>query len=362
MSKINKKPIIAIVTGGTGGHVFPALAVCDALIENGNTPLLIYDERVKSFVNLSNKSNVKNLMVPGCHLTGNLYKKCISIIRLITNIFIIGRFLKANKVTHIIGFGGYASFSGLLAARIMGIKIYLHEQNSVLGSVNKFFAKSSDMIFTSFPDTIGLYKKYLSKTKWVGNPIRPEIFNVSNKSTLNQDKFTIVIIGGSQGARILSEIPPLAIAQLPVNLQKRIIIYQQSRPELMEHTKALYKKTNTKFEIKPFYDNIFEILNSANLVICRAGSSTIFEIIALQKLSILVPFAAAKHNHQYYNAMYLVKNNAAYMLEEKDFSILKLTEMLKDLVFNPTICAKTSNNLKTLAKNNSSRQITQTIL
>ena len=246
----------------------------------------------------------------------------------------------------------------LAASLITRTKIILHEQNSYLGKVNRIFAKYAKKIATSFPETSGISAQNLQKVILVGNPVRDEIlalnqipyalpkneemvimpdnkmgYDVLLSSDFSEKKieerknfFKILIIGGSGGARIFSEVLPRAFFNLSDTFKDTIQITQQCRSELVQSTFEQYRSFNINIAIDAFFDNMPELIRDSHLVIARSGSSSVFEFCAAKKPMILIPFALAADNHQERNARYLEKHGAAIVITEKEFTINKISD------------------------------------
>ncbi len=258
-------------------------------------------------------------------------------------------------------------------------KIILHEQNSHLGKVNRIFAKYAYKIATSFPETSGIFENYQSKIRLVGNPVREEIIKLNkveyslpefsepeirkdNKMgydiLLNsdfyeeeetEDRFKILIVGGSGGAKIFSEILPKAFFNLSDDFKQKIHITQQCRKELVDKTFAQYKSYDISIVIDSFFDDMPNLIKESHLIIARSGSSSVFEFCVAKKPMILIPFAASADNHQEKNAQYLEKNGAAVVIRESEFTINKINDLLKSLLDSDSTLKQMSKNSGTLA-------------
>lgn len=342
----NKKPYIVLAAGGTGGHVYPALSLIKKL-ENEFDYCLICDLRGKKFVKLQDK-NININTIHSTRITGSKYiKKLYLMSQLIfSTLKILFSFVK-KRPSIIVGFGGYPSFPTICAAIIARVPVVLHEQNAVIGQVNKLFLPFAKKLATSFEDTIGINNKYIEKLVCTGNPIREEFYKAASllkKDDRNMDSnIRILVIGGSQGAKIFSDVIPDSIKNLNEDLQKRIVITQQVRKENMEQSNKVYNKTKCKFILKEFFDNIADLYIKNDLVISRSGASTIAELMVLNMPAILIPYAAAKNNHQFYNADYLVKRKKAIIIKQANFNIKSFTAILEDL-FNKKILEDLRNN------------------
>lgn len=332
--KTNKGKII-LAAGGTGGHIFPAQALAEYLLEKGYQPVLICDDRSASYLQGALLSIPRHQILSE-KLTGSLLRKLYGVSKLLLSLFKVRAFLKKTEPQLVIGFGGYPSFPALVASSMLGIKSIISEQNAVLGRVNRLASRVVKKICVTFPDTRGIKASHRSKVVLTGTPVRKEIIASKGCALSGQDKkFKILVIGGSQGAKIFSEVVPRAIALLPETMQSKLIITQQARPDLLEETQADFLKCRAQVHVDSFFANIAELISGADLVICRAGASSIAEVATIGRAAILVPFAAALDNHQFYNALNLVNEHAAAMIVQKDFKAKELSRVLEDLITNP---------------------------
>lgn len=225
------------------------------------------------------------------------------------------------------GFGGYVSYPSLMVSKLLGKKIMLHEQNCFLGKVNSSFAPFAEKLFLSFEDTLNIPANY-SKNKIVvvGNPVREEIVNLKPQKKSDKNIFRILITGGSQGARFLSETMPealnLVVKQFP---KRKFEIIQQARPEDIDEIKSVYISHKIDATISDFFYNMPELLASSDLLIGRAGASTISELIVTTTPSILIPYPYAAEKHQHYNAEVIEKNGGGFMIDQDDASPLAIS-------------------------------------
>jgi UDP-N-acetylglucosamine--N-acetylmuramyl-(pentapeptide) pyrophosphoryl-undecaprenol N-acetylglucosamine transferase len=239
----------------------------------------------------------------------------------------------------IISFGGYPTLPASLCAIIFRIPLFLHEQNSVLGQINRIFLPFADKLLTSFLDTQKIKDKYREKVILIGLPIRENLIKFlqerNAKARSKIKNLRILVIGGSQGAKLFSDIVPKVILNLEKSLQRRISITHQVRKEYLDDTIDIYSKTNCKSSVKVFFDNIEGLYNRHDLIISRAGASSVIEVLLFQKAAILVPFAMAKDKHQLYNAKCLSKNSKTIVKEEGQLSEKWLASYIKDCLENP---------------------------
>ena len=369
---------IFIVSGGTGGHIIPARCLAEELSLRGNFVVFLGDNKIKSYI--KNNDNFKSQVIQGSQLKKSLtylFKASLKIsFGILQSIYLIAK----HRPDKIIAFGGYASFPVLVAGVLTKKDIFIHEQNAHLGKVNRLFAKYAKKIATSFPTTTGIDQKYLHKVILTGNPVRKEILSLNNfsynlltvnekviddsKPKLNYDatlsseffevvkkeeQIKILILGGSGGAKIFSEILPKAFFNLSEELKHKIHIIAQCRQELVENTFQLYKSLNLNAEVKSFYENIADILKDCNLVIARSGSSSLAEFCVAKRPMILVPFALSADNHQLKNANYIQENGGAIVIKENDFTIDNVYNLLNQILTSKDILRKMSDNCSKLA-------------
>ena len=320
---------VVLAAGGTGGHVFPALSLAQTLTQQGHEVLVLTDARGRAFEVEKQRWEVKNINVPNPNIGGVLGKLKASL-HFLFGYFMAHKIIRNFSADVVVGFGGYPSFAPVLAALFLRKPVVLHEQNSVLGRVNRLLSKKATIVAKSFKKTLGLEgEKTLSSL--TGNPVREEIINIRKMPvpTLSEnDEINVLIFGGSLGARILSDVVPSAIAKLPSNIRRRIKITQQCREEDVNRVLAVYNKHGVAAELETFFPQISELLKKTHLVISRSGASTIAELTVAGRPSILVPYSSALDNHQFENAMLLVESGAAWCIEEEVFDPDSLAKRL----------------------------------
>lgn len=328
---------IVLAAGGTGGHMFPALALSEELVERGHKVTLITDKRGLKYRKLF--EGVKIYEVNGATFAGKgLLGKIAAIPKIIGSIFEAKSLLKMLNPGTVIGFGGYPSFPTIRAARSLKIPTCLHEQNAVLGKVNRMMAKSVDAVALSFEDT---QKANWDKYNFVavtGNPVRKEVVDIGDLyyPTLGDDRiFRILVIGGSQGAKIFSEVVPQAISTLPRASQRRLQVTQQCREEDIEAVRELYADTKIAVELTTFIDDLPNCMRWSHLVIGRAGASTIAELTTAGRPAILVPYPHATDDHQTANALELVANGGAWLYQNNQFNAKELAKTLQRMARHP---------------------------
>ena len=342
---------ILICTGGTGGHIFPAISLAQYLEKKKFNVDLITDYRAKRFINNLNLRNITfiNVQTPtGKKGLGLIYSLFLIFFSFLYSVF----FLLFKKPQLIIGSGGYASFPVLLAAKLLKKKFVIYETNSVVGRVNKFFLNSSIKIFTGYP------LKHLNinndKINFVGQLIREQIYAAKEKNDLKKDNnfdFTLLVIGGSQGAEIFSKTLPQSLNKL-FSLNKKIRIFHQSGNKEQETKIDFSYKKNSNVTIFNFEPNIEKYMMLSDLVITRAGSSTLSELAFLQIPFIAIPFKNSLDNHQFYNAEYFFRMSACWLIDQQELNSEKLFDLLKDLIINKEKLLEKKSKLKELTKTN----------
>ena len=329
---------IVLSAGGTGGHMFPALALMEELLERGHKVSLITDKRGLAYHKIF--KGIKIYQVGSASFTGKGFiGKLLSILRIISGIFEARSILKKLDVSAVVGFGGYPSFPTIRAALSIGIPTVLHEQNAVLGKVNRFMAKSVDAVALTFKNTDNVNWNRNKYTTVTGNPVRKEIVKIGNLYYPNLDEeciFRILVIGGSQGAKIFSEVVPQAISILPRASQQRLQITQQCREEDIEVVRALYEDMKIAVNLSTFIDDLPTCLRWTHLVIGRAGASTITELTAAGRPGIFVPYPHATDDHQTINTKEIMINGGGWVHHNNNFNAKILAKSLQRLIRNPS--------------------------
>ena len=328
--KINN---LVLFSGGTGGHVIPAVNFGNYMIDQGYSCVLFLDKRGLQY---SKEFKGKIINIKSAHLSGNIFHKCKSIFLLFLGFIQSFYYLLLFKPSHCIAFGSYATFMPLAVTSILGMlkitKIYLHEQNSIIGKVNLFFLPFAKNIFVNFKDIKNLKLKYIKKIYHVGLPSNDNIFLKKRNVKINQEKkIKIFVYGGSQGSINLNSGVLRILKKLPDNYHKKLFIMFQCPEKQILEIKSELKNLNIEFKIKDFFYNIHETLLLCDILVARSGAGTINDIIKCQIPSILIPLPQSIHNHQYINAKYLVSKKAANLIEEKDLGLDVAYNTFKEL-------------------------------
>ena len=341
---MTKKIKILIAIGGTGGHVFPGLNLAKHLLKNKLDVNLVSDYRGLRF--LKNHKNYNIFKLPSYPLNKkNLKEIFISSIQICYSIIRSLIFLSFNRPLVIFGMGGYASFPLCIAASILKIKYVIYENNLIMGKANKILLPFAKKLLVANEKLEGIPKKHSNKIYKIGNIVKEEIIYFSNSSNKDFDSskgISILILGGSQAAKIFAEILPNIFHQCSSN-GIFLKIYQQCLPNQNEILKLFYEKAKIKFEIFNFSDNVLEYFSKVDLAITRSGSSMLAELTNANIPFISVPLPSSADNHQFKNADYYEKKNFAFLVEEKDLNE-KLFYLIKDIYNNNSILDKIRKN------------------
>ncbi|MCB1885395.1 MAG: undecaprenyldiphospho-muramoylpentapeptide beta-N-acetylglucosaminyltransferase [Geminicoccaceae bacterium] len=298
------RPPLALAAGGTGGHLFPALALAAELEARGRKVLLLTDARGARFL----KGRPHRLVTAGSP-SGGPAAGAGGLARLALGALQSLRVLRRERPGALAAFGGYASVPPAVAAAPLRIPCLLHEQNAVLGRANRLVAKRARLVALAFAGTKGLPAGVAAKAVVVGNPVRPGFAAVPRPPA--DGRFHLLVLGGSQGARALSDAVPEAVAGLSADLRARLRVAQQCRPEDLGRVGAAYDAAGVAAELSAFFDDVPARMAAADLVVARAGASTIAELLALAKPAFLVPYPHAADDHQRANAEALEAAGAA---------------------------------------------------
>lgn len=340
---------IFVAAGGTGGHIFPALSVAKQLIKDGNQVIWIgATHGLENEIIPKNSIRLETIPISGIRKKG-LRKLLFLPFTLSRAFFVALKLILKERPDAIIGFGGYATFPICIMGRVLRVPTLIHEQNKITGLSNKILSYLVDKVLVAFDGVLPS-----PKTIVVGNPVRSEIANIlppHERYILNSGGLNILVIGGSLGARIFNQILPEAFANCN-NIGE--ITHQAGRNNSIE-VKDLYQKNNIKANVVDFIDNMAEAYNKADLIICRAGASTVSEVAAVGVAAIFVPYPYAVDNHQYHNARYLESCNAAEILIQKDLTPDKMRSIIMHL--SREKCLKMAENGRKYAKINSTADI-----
>lgn len=336
-----KQPLLVIAAGGTGGHMFPAQALAEEMLSKEWRVKLTTDARGARYVGGFPDGVEIVELSSATFARGGILAKLMAPFRIGAGIISATFGMIFDRPNVVVGFGGYPSIPALAAAWILRRPRMIHEQNGVLGRVNQVFAKRVNTIAcgtwpTKLPEGVeGIH---------TGNPVRRAIRDKEAAAYIPPGDYPmdIVVVGGSQGARILSEIVPKAIGDLPDELKANLRVAHQARPEDIEAAQQGYDAAGVTSEVASFFDDIPRRFSEAQLIISRAGASTVADIATIGRPSILVPLAAAIRDEQTANARGLVNVQASIMIPEKKFTPAIVTEHIKIILDHPEAALKMS--------------------
>lgn len=345
--KTSRKPLVILTAGGTGGHVYPAEALAEELEGRGYRLMLVTDCRGKD--NYKGRlGQIPNRAVMCGSIVGrskwfklkSLAKTCVGIVQA------VGIILK-DKPACVVGFGGYASFPASVAAILTGAELVIHEQNSVMSRTNRFLSRYATLIAKSFKKT--KYAPARVKTVFTGMPVRANIVACSDREyncPVKDEVLELLVLGGSQGAKVFGEVLPAAVKALPTKEQQRLKIFQQCRQGEEEMLEQAYEGAACAIEIRHFFEDMAGLYSKIHLIISRAGASSVSEIAVAGVPSVLVPLPTAADDHQSSNAAEIGEAKAGIVIRQKDFTVEKVQQLLEDILSHPQQLAKMSANAK----------------
>ena len=336
------RKVAVLAAGGTGGHLFPAQALAEALIARGWSVVLASDERVAGFAQDFPAERRIGLSAatfrPGDPV--GMARAGIAVLRGASQARALYREIGPRVV---VGFGGYPSAPALVGAIFDKRPTVIHEQNAVMGRANRFLAPHVTRIACAFPTLLKAPPKVAGQAVVVGNPVRPairELADLPYSPPGAEGPVRLLVTGGSQGARLLSELVPEAVAALPDALRQRLVVQQQTRAESMESARRTYRNAVVDAEIAPFFRNLAGRLGAAHLVIGRSGAGSVCEFAVAGKPAILVPLAIALDDDQGQNAKLLADAGAAEVARESQLTVATLASALEKLLTNPERLAR----------------------
>ncbi|CTQ32392.1 undecaprenyldiphospho-muramoylpentapeptide beta-N-acetylglucosaminyltransferase [Jannaschia rubra] len=327
-------PLIVIAAGGTGGHMFPAQALAEEMLARDWRVKLSTDVRGARYAS-GFPAEVEIEVVPSATpARGGLGAKAGVPFKLTGGVLRALRGFRRDRPAVVAGFGGYPAIPAMAAAVLLRLPRILHEQNGVPGRVNRVFATRVDAVAcgiwpTDLPDG--------AEAVHTGNPVRAAILGRAGAPYIPPGDYpmNLLVVGGSQGARILSDVVPPAVAALPEELRVHLRVAQQARPEDIDRVRAFYDEAGIAADVQPFFDDIPARMADAQLVVCRAGASTVADLSVIGRPAILVPYAVAAGDHQTANARVLTEAGAAILVPERRLTPEALTEQMDLILSNP---------------------------
>ncbi|GGH52117.1 UDP-N-acetylglucosamine--N-acetylmuramyl-(pentapeptide) pyrophosphoryl-undecaprenol N-acetylglucosamine transferase [Frigidibacter albus] len=327
-------PLLLIAAGGTGGHMFPAQALAEAMLARGWRVTLSTDDRGARYAGGFPGAVQIQQVASATFARGGVLAKVGTPLKIGAGVLAAVREMRRDRPAVVVGFGGYPSIPALAAAVLLRLPRMIHEQNGVLGKVNRIFATRVDAFAcgtwpTDLPEGVAGTP--------TGNPVRAAVLERAGAPYIPPGDYplSVLAIGGSQGARILSDMVPAALASLPDPLRSRLRVSHQARAEDMARVTAAYAEAGIDADVQPFFTDIPRRLSEAQLVISRSGASSVADISVVGRPSILIPFAAAAGDHQTANARGLVEAGAAILVPESRATPASLAEQVALVLDNP---------------------------
>ncbi len=343
------RPVALIMAGGTGGHVFPALAVARVLRERGLTPVWLGTEKgMESRLVPQHHIEMEFITVAGVRGKG-LKTALLAPLQLLRAVLQAINVIRRRDPVVVFGAGGFASGPGGIAAWLMRRPLVIHEQNAIAGMTNRWLAKLAARVYEAFP---GSFKHAIC----VGNPVRREIAAVpapADRFAGRSDAIRVLVVGGSLGAQRLNALVPAALALLRPEERPQVI--HQAGERNLQSAQAAYRDNKVEGEVRAFIDDMAALYGWADLVICRAGALTVSELAAVGVAALLVPFPAAVDDHQTHNAQFLVNAGAAILIQERDLAGDKGAQRLADALHN--LCSRGRSHLLQMAQRARARAI-----
>jgi len=351
--------LVVIAAGGTGGHMFPASAFAAEMKSRGWRVGLLTDERGRRYTDGFEADWIENVKA-ATFASKRPDKVLASAMKILAGINEAKGKLKAEGADLVAGFGGYPAFPALMAAGGLKTPIIIHEQNAVLGRVNRFFAKQAKIVACGFDRLDRLPATAEPRKRVVGNPVRRTILDVRDMpypKVGREAELQLLIIGGSQGARLFGEVLPPAICALPETLRSRLKVVQQVREEQIEAVTAVYEAAGVKTQLSPFFSHMPDLLAKSHMVISRSGASSVTELAVVGRPSLLIPLAIAMDDHQTGNAETLRDAGAADVVQERELTVERVTEILAERLSDGEALQARAEAAKSVGKFNASSEL-----
>lgn len=351
---------IVLAAGGTGGHIFPAEAVACALSLKGHKVIFITDKAGRKFDRLP--SAVQVMALPMCRRNHSFIGMAKFGWGVIKSMYHAYRGFKMIKPDIVVGFGGYPAFPPLAVAQALKIPTIVHEQNAVLGQVNRILCKLAKHLAVSFENTLRIETS--APVTVTGTPTRDAFYTFRDTEYAvfdKKDKIHLLITGGSQGAKVFSTVIPKALAKLPETIRKRLLVIHQCPKNDIEELNAAYKNSSVNAEVVDFIENMAEQVSKAHLIISRSGASTLAELAIVGRPAILVPFPSAKDDHQWVNAQHVHHANGGWCVRQHEFISEYLAQHLETLIADPKLLYEAAAKMKALGRTTATELIVNLI-
>ena len=357
-------PLILLAAGGTGGHLFPAEALGVELIRRGLRVRLATDARALRYSGLFSKETID--VVPSATVRGRSpWSLAHTGAVLAAGTAVSLSLMRRLKPAAVVGFGGYPTLPPLLAARLFRVPGVIHEANAVLGRANRFLSTHVNAIATSLPGVLDRDPALAGKTTIVGTPMRPGILAAAATKYVPPEltgPFRLLVLGGSQGARVMADVVPGAIESLEPALWSRLVLTQQVREEDMARVRAVYDRLKINAELAPFFNDLPARLASHDLVVSRSGAGTVAELAAIGRPSILVPLPGSIDQDQFANAGVLAQANGAIRIAQADFTPDRLAAEISALAAEPARLAAMAANARSVGRLDAAERLADLVM
>ncbi|QUS35013.1 undecaprenyldiphospho-muramoylpentapeptide beta-N-acetylglucosaminyltransferase [Falsirhodobacter algicola] len=352
-------PLLLIAAGGTGGHMFPAQALAEAMIARGWRVKLSTDDRGARYAGNFPEAVVVERVASATFARGGLLARAAVPLRIGRGVLSAWRKMRADRPAVVVGFGGYPSIPALTAAGMLRLPRMIHEQNGVLGRVNRIFAPKVDRV------ACGIWPTDLPRgvsAVHTGNPVRQSVLDrAAAPYAMPDGPLEVLVIGGSQGAHVLSRVVPDAFGRLPRHMRERLRISHQARAEDADAVIRAYRDSAIAAEVRPFFEDVPERIAAAQLVISRSGASSVADITVIGRPSILIPFAAAAGDHQTANARGLVQGQAASIIPEAQLDAPTLIEHITAILNQPEAARRMAANALALGRPDATQRLVEVV-
>jgi UDP-N-acetylglucosamine--N-acetylmuramyl-(pentapeptide) pyrophosphoryl-undecaprenol N-acetylglucosamine transferase len=327
------RPVV-LAAGGTGGHMFPALSLAAALRARGQPVVIACDQRGARYLG----PDMEHRLIQAASPTGRLGTRLRGLGRLAIGLGQSLRLLRKVRPAAVAAFGGYAAVPVGLAAALLRIPLLVHEQNAVLGRANRLIVRRAARLALSFAATRGAEQVPAARQVVTGNPVRLQVAALRARPYQAPgpgQPLRVLVVGGSQGARVFSEVVPAALARLSKPERARLALAQQCRPEDLERVASAYAALDFEAELAPFFHDLPERMTASHLIVSRAGASSVAELLALGRPALLVPFRFAAEDHQRANADAVSRAEAGWLIDETRFDAEALADRLRICLAEP---------------------------
>lgn len=358
---MGKAPLLIIAAGGTGGHMFPAQALAEAMLRKGWRVRLSTDERGARYTGGFPHVVEIEQVASATFARGGVLAKAGVPFRILGGVFSAVAAMLRDRPAIVVGFGGYPSIPAIAAATLLRTPRMIHEQNGILGRVNQIFAPRVNAVAcgtwpTQLPDGVSGHH--------TGNPVRSAVLEREGAPYIPPGDYpmSILVMGGSQGARILSDVVPAAISALPDGVLRNMRVSHQARAEDHDRVSAFYAEHGINADVQPFFQDVPRRMSEAQLVISRAGASSVADISVIGRPSVLIPFAAATGDHQTANARGLVNAQAAIMIPESALTAETLSQHINTVFSNPKAAVKMAHGALSAGRPDATERLVEMVL